>query len=162
MNDGKVILVVGRKGSGKTTRVKSLIRNVSHSRLLLHDVSAQYLDVYKRPLLKFAEFTKACTLVSGGVLVFEEATIFIGHFRNEEILDFLVTARHRKNTCIFVFHSLRDVPLYIYRMTDFIYLHKTLDTLDHVEDRFANPDLSKAVERLAASDNQYDFETIAT
>lgn len=162
MIDGKVILIVGRKGSGKTTRVKEIIKGVHESRLLLHDVSAQYQDVYKRPLLKFSEFTAACRKVMQGVLVFEEATIFIGHFRNEDILDFLVTARHRKNTCLFVFHSLRDVPLYIWRMADFLFLHKTLDTVENITDRFRNPELVEVFTAVQADPNQYACKALKT
>ena len=153
--DGKVILVIGQRGCGKTTKVKELIKNVHPDALLLHDVGGQYKDIYKKPLLKFEEFTKLCTKVEKGVMVFEEATIFLNPTRNQDIVDFLVTSRYRENTVIFVFHSLRFVPRSIYDLTNNIILFKTKDTLKVLEDRFDDPELIEIFKRLQTSPDKH-------
>lgn len=134
--DGKVILIVGRKKSGKTFDVKNLIKNVHSDALLLHDVSANYLDIYKKPVLDFDKFTEQCSKVSDCVCVYEEATIFCGHHKDTFIINLLVTARHRRNTSIFCFHSLQDIPKYIWRQSDILFLHKTLDENDFVQKKY--------------------------
>ncbi len=153
--DGKVILVIGQRGTGKTTKVKSLIKNVNPDALLLHDVGGQYKDIYKKPLLKFDEFTTLCTKIEKGVCVFEEATIFITHSRNQDVTDFLVTSRYRENTIIFVFHSLRTVPRFIYDLSNFIILFKTKDKESFVIERYEDEGLTAIFKQVNSHPDQY-------
>src|SRR6478735_11307612 len=134
--DGKVGLIVGQRGTGKTTKVKQIIKPVHKDALLLHDVGGQYKDIYNKPLLDFDKFTNLCTKMSNGVFVFEEATIFLRHTPAKDVVDFLVKSRYRQNTVLFVFHSLRSVPRYIYDLSDFIILFKTKDNTAIVKERF--------------------------
>lgn len=141
--DSKVILIVGQRKTGKTTDLRNLIKNVHPSALLLHDISNQFTDLYKKPFLPINEFTKVCNKISEGVIAFEEATVFIGHHKLEDVAEFLVTSRHRKNTVIFVFHSLRSIPRYIYDLSNIVILHKTKDNISFVQSRFEDDELSK-------------------
>lgn len=153
--DGKVILVVGQRGTGKTTYVKRLATMVHPDSLLLHDVGGQYKDIYKKPLIPFDEFTELCTKIEQGVFIFEEATIFVSHARNETITDFLVTSRYRENTIVLVFHSLRSVPWYILNLTNFIVLFKTKDPISLIEEKFQNPDFTEVFKRVNSDPNKY-------
>lgn len=140
--EGKGILVVGCTGSGKSTFVRGLISKVNPGALMLYDVNAEYLDLYARPLLEFDDFAFKATRVSNAVIVYEEATIFLdSRSSNENLVNVLIKKRHKHNTIIMVFHSLSDVPLYIWRKSTHLVLFKTNDSEQIVSDRFKNPKL---------------------
>lgn len=160
--EGKVIAIVGRKKTGKTTDVKRLIKHVHPDALFLHDVSAQYLDIYKKPLLPFEKFTQLGTKLEKAVIVYEEATIFINHSRQENIINLISTSRHRQNTSIFVFHSLRSLPRYIFDFTDVMILHKTKDTLKLVEEKFEDDEFTACFNRVNAHPDFHYSETFNT
>lgn len=157
--EAKVILIVGQRGSGKTTDTKNLIKNIHPDALLLHDASAQYTDIYKKPILPFDEFTELCTNVSNAFIVFEEATIFINHSRNKNIVDFLVTSRHKKNSIVFVFHSFRSIPRFIYDLSNVIICHKTKDPESLIFERFEDEDLLSVWKAVKANTNPYYSKT---
>lgn len=153
--DSKVFLIVGKRKTGKTTDLRKMIENVNPNALLLHDISNQFTDIYKKPFLQINEFTKVCNKISEGVIAFEEATVFIGHHKLEDVAEFLVTSRHRKNTVIFVFHSLRSIPRYIYDLSNIVILHKTKDNLSFVQSRFEDDELSEIFVKVNQNPNPY-------
>lgn len=148
----KAFLIVGCTGSGKSTFVRNAIKNINENALMLYDVNAEYSDLYKRPLLEFEEFAENATKVHNAVIVFEEATIFLdARSSNEYLIDVLVKKRHRKNTIFLVFHSLSDVPLYIFRKCTHVVLFKTNDSVSIVESRFKNTRLTELFLKLQAA-----------
>jgi ABC-type sugar transport system ATPase subunit len=153
--ESKVILIVGKRRSGKTTDLRNMLKDVHPEALLLHDISSQFTDLYKKPFLPIREFTKLCKKVSSCVIAFEEATIFIGHHKLEDVAEFLVTSRHRKNTIIFIFHSLRSVPRYIYDLSNMVILHKTQDSLSFVQGRFEDENLNAAFVKVNSMASPY-------
>jgi hypothetical protein len=151
--EGKVILIAGRKKTGKTTLLLSLIKNVNPDALRVHDISGKCLEQlnYKKPQLSYVDFKKECTSLENAVFIFEEATVFIRHSPDEDLLNFLVTARHRGNTSIFIFHSLRSIPHYIWNQSDYLYLLKTSDDESIVNQKFHNEELTELFNRVKAS-----------
>lgn len=138
---GKAILIVGARGSGKTTTAKEIISKVNKDARIVYDVNAEYADLYPKPFLEFDDFTAQLNKIRNGVILIEEATIFLSnHGNNFDIRSALVKARHNNNTFIFVFHSLRSIPVYIFNLCDYVYLHKTNDTTD-IAEKFDNPKL---------------------
>lgn len=141
--EGKIILVVGGRGMGKTTTVRNMVKKVHPEALLLYDPAAQYTDLYDKPLLDFEDFKKETGRVKRAFIVFEEATIFLGHYADDDIKNMLVRSRYDQNTAVFVFHSLRLVPRYIYDMADYLILLKTNDSPTFVQSRFEDERLTK-------------------
>ncbi len=161
--DGKVILIIGQRGSGKTTRAKNLIKSVHPSRLWIYGYRAgQYDDIYSKPVLKLEQFTKICTEKFESVFLFEEATIFLSHSKNTDVIDLLVASRERKNTVIFVFHSLRSIPRYVWDLSDIVFLHKTKDVESLVQSRFESDEFTNVFKLVNSNANPYHclpFET---
>lgn len=145
---GKSILVVGARGTGKTTTNKSMVSKVHPSARLVLDVNGEYRDLYPYDFIGFDQFTERMTQVKDCFIVVEEATIYLnnrGH--NSNITDALVKARHNNNTVLFSFHSLRSIPKYIFDLSNMIILHKTGDNEDIIEE-FRNPKLSIAFSEI--------------
>jgi len=139
-----IILNIGKKGSGKTTRTVKLILPFSKQEFkLIHifDVNNEYEDLIKKKnVLIYDNFADILEVANSdeknNLFVFEEATIFFSHSKSQKIVDFLVKQRHKNNDFIFNFHSLRSIPLYILDFTDFLMVGKTNDLEDFVSDKF--------------------------
>lgn len=145
---GKAGIIVGARGSGKTTTAKELVRMVHADARIIYDVNAEYKDLYNKPLLSFVDFTKKLDTIKNGVILIEEATIFLDNRGNNfDIREALVKARHNNNTFLFVFHSLRAIPVYIFNLCDYIFLHKTNDSVE-ILSKFDNPKLVQYFERI--------------
>lgn len=125
----KAILVVGCTGSGKTYFTKQLIQKADKNALMIYDVNNEYADYYPYPFQPNIQlFLEKAKKVRSGVIVIEEATNFFAvNGRSVEMIELLIGKRHTKNTFILLFHSVGDIPRYLYRKcTDFV-IFKTLD-----------------------------------
>lgn len=156
----KVIIVVGRKGVGKSTFIRSLTMKANIESLFIYDHNFDHQDYYKKPFLNFPEFAELSNKIMRGIIVYEEATIFLGHMKNFSMQELLVSSRRRENTVILVFHSLRSVPRYIYDLGNFIVLFKTNDEYKFVNHRFESPDLLKLFESVKKNSNPYYYEIL--
>lgn len=138
----KSFAVVGNTGTGKTTFVKSILSK-STAPLYIYDVNNEYTEFPNRfDFSDFNSFLDEVKTKTGSVIVFEEATIFFSNRgASQETTEILVRKRHTGNLVIFVFHSLRTIPLHIFDLCDFLILHKTADNIKLMESKFAGNDL---------------------
>lgn len=139
---GAVILIAGSRGMGKSYTAKSLLKKVHPDARLVLDPQAEYGDLYNRPPMTFENFERAMLQVKNAVILVEEATIFLSNRGyNNNVVDLLVSSRHRGNTIIFVYHTLKDIPKYIYGLANSIILLKTNDIADDIKKRFGDDKL---------------------
>lgn len=148
---GKAILIVGARGTGKTTTSRRLISKSHPDARLILDVNGEYKDLFPRPPIPFKEFGKLATQVKNAVILIEESTIFLSNRGYDgDITELLVKARHNNNTIIFVYHSLIAIPTYIYNLSNVIILHKTADNIDKIDERFNDPRLIEIFKEVSA------------
>lgn len=148
---GKAIIIVGARGKGKTTTVKQLIKKVSPGALFIYDVNGEYTEIVNRPLPDFKQFINDATNYKRSVIVFEEATIFLGHNNSSESMrEILVRARHTQNTILLVFHSFRAIPRYIYDLCTDLVVLPTNDNSEFVFRRFENKELLEVFNKVQA------------
>lgn len=131
---GKVFIVVGARGNGKSHFVKKCTQHVHESRFRVYDVQGEYYDDDDEPLPDMDEFLSEVIHLRESVIVFEEATVFFSNKGcDKKIRKLLVSARHDKNTVFLLFHSIRSIPLELYELTDYVVIFNTLDIEDIVE-----------------------------
>lgn len=132
---GKVIIVVGASGNGKSTWLKTTTREVDTSRFFCYDVNAEYFDD-DDPLPEIDDFLAEMNTKTDCVMVFEEATVFFSNRgSNKTMRQLLVAKRHRRNLIFLVFHSIRSIPYYIYDLVNYVVVFNTNDTEQIVKEK---------------------------
>ncbi len=135
--------IVGRRGEGKSTFVKSIVNRFLSNRVkYIFDFQNEYNDVCKnfdfRDTSKdFDNFVNSIVDVQNSVVIFDEATIFFSHQkRTQNILKYLVSSRHNNNVTFFCFHSLRRVPLEILDFTNYMCIFRTNDLISNIKKKY--------------------------
>lgn len=134
----KSFLIVGSTGTGKTTFVKKILK-LSKSKKYIYDINREYTEFNNEFIFNsdFNFFCSATDKLKNSVIVFEEATIFFNNKgSNKSTTEQLVRKRHTNNVLVFVFHSLRTIPLHIFDLIDFLVLHKTGDNINLINRKF--------------------------
>lgn len=155
------IVIVGGTGTGKSTLMRKIAiaqRNATGKKIIIFDVNAEHKDLCNTPKLDMKSFLSNAKLYNNNIVVFEEATIFLNH-RNgtEDVTNILVRKRHTKNIFIFLFHSLRRVPLWLLDFTDFLIIKKTIDNPSTIRNKFGEfPEIIEAFEEIRESAKKHD------
>lgn len=139
----KLLILVGCPGAGKTHKAKSLIEKVHPQACYIFDVNNEYGEKYTQyyTLLdgEIDLFVEKIRGVKKGVILVEDATGFLPvNGRNNTFVKCLQGRRHTGNTFILLFHSVQDIPKYILRFANAVYLFKTNDLPEYVEKTFGN------------------------
>lgn len=134
------VVLVAEMGRGKSTEAKNIVESFLHKDLYVYDVQGQYKQ-YPNNKIKglptMEQFLQIVESVKNSVIVFEEATIFFSNKgRVEEIINLLVSNFHSKNVIVFIFHSLRSVPVEIMDYIHFLHLWHTNDRVTLIRNKF--------------------------
>ncbi len=149
---GKIIIIVGARGAGKTEMAKTLVRKYHQEARLIFDINNEYTELYNRPFIDFEDFAELTTRVTDAVILFDEAAIFINNKgSNKQIYKACGRARHTRNDLIFNFYSLRAVPRDLYDLASAVIIHKTGDDVDFVAKRFGDKKLTEAFKQIEAA-----------
>jgi ABC-type sugar transport system ATPase subunit len=153
----KLDIIVGGTGTGKTTEVKRKLSLVPNKRaLLIYDVNKEYTEFYDYELIDFIEFTEKLKNVKKSVIVFEEATIFLGNKQvSKQIIELIVRKRHTGNYIIMVFHSLRAIPNYIYDIANYLTLFKTNDAVNRIDQKFKDDNIISAFNEVKNNSDKH-------
>lgn len=156
---GKCYVIVGGKGTGKSTILKTLIRNVPDQYLLLYDVNNEHKkNRYVRAdgksyLPDIEDFLMQASLSENIVIACEEASIFFtSHNKSEEMLRILTQARHTGNGFVLIFHSLRAVPDYMISYINHLIILKTMgDSPEKIDKKFNDDRVLEAYAKVSAA-----------
>lgn len=136
----KAIVLVGEQGRGKSTEAMNIIRNFANKDLYVYDINGDY-GKFKNNKIKglpsMEVFLEIAQQVKNSVIVYEEATIFFGNKgRSESIVNQLVRNFHTKNVIVFLFHSVRSIPVEIMDFVQFIKFYHTNDRYTLIANKF--------------------------
>lgn len=158
---GLSIIVVGKRGAGKSNFLKGKISKAHKNSLCIFDKQGEYKDYYQKHTPSFRDFISIAKKLSDSVQVWEEMTVFLSiRSSYEEIKEICVDARHKNNMIFWVFHSLRTIPRDIFDLSDIIVLFKTNDSPSLIKNKFESEPLNNAFERVNQNKDPHYFEVV--
>jgi hypothetical protein len=120
---GNVVLLIGFKDTGKTTKVKELL-TISRKQSFIFD----FRNEYGKPFREFDEWASEAATKRNYNIVIEEATVVLPRRgENKDIRNLCAGSSHHSNTIYILYHSLRSIPDYIFDLTNYYYLFHTSD-----------------------------------
>lgn len=125
------ICVVGSTGVGKTTFVKSIIKDVHPTNIVKYDPFNEYEKGFNIEIDNFLQLD-----YKNKIILVEEATSVLSFYNRIDIIKMLTRRRHNNVSSIFVFHSIRSIPVYIFDFLDGIIFFRTNDRRDIVEKKY--------------------------
>jgi hypothetical protein len=181
----KVILVAGRRSSGKTSWVKDLVYPFEST--LIVDTfdspvwknwstfkhperASQPIPViepgqlrarpYKKGRIFDGDIDKVMAEIQQDVfntfIVFEDATKYVGDRISSDVKKFVLDSKQKNLDIIFIFHSLMNIPRDLVRYSDHLVLFKTNELLDNsLKRKFPIQDVWKQFEKVQKSKNDY-------
>jgi hypothetical protein len=136
-------LIVGRKGTGKTTHTRTVNRNkarvlyimtVDHTAYRdLRKVEPKHLKSWKGGHIRIVGATSDELFevlnrdVYNATICFEDATQYISFTLPQGILKVLINSKQKNNDIQLQFHSLRRVPMDLWDNANYLTLFKTRD-----------------------------------
>jgi|VirMetMinimDraft_7_1064189.scaffolds.fasta_scaffold33078_2 Cdc6-like AAA superfamily ATPase len=171
----KIILLIGRKKSGKTTKAKEVVQRLVLMGLppIVYDTNNEYKDLelvevenVKPNCRIITEDTQAAisaiSKLSKVTFVMEDATIWLsGNIADLSLKRLIITCRHRQIASVFIFHSLNRVPNFLYEQSDLIYLFKTKEN-NATWAKFRDDDLKAAHFEVMNHESKHYYKTIRT
>lgn len=158
------ILNVGRPKAGKTTMTKKILNGyVKDGRkkdFCIYDVNNEYAEFHDEPFLTYEDWIESIKDVKNKIILVEEATIFFSTRSSDKILkELLVRRRHTNNVIILNFHSINDIPKYIFNLTNYVILFKTNDDFQSVKAKCSIPKFLRMFEDVQKSDDLHINKT---
>lgn len=150
------LVLVGQQGSGKTTTIKNILKNYSKEKIFIFDPNNEYKDFNQITNLDslFFKLEKS----KGCFFILEESTsVLLNTKKQKNIIDALVRIRHTQNSILFVFHSIRSIPVFIFDFVDYGFFFKTNDRPELIEKKYKGVFSLKDIEKIK---NQQKFNFI--
>jgi len=179
----KIIVMIGGRGTGKTTLAKQILENHPSRRQLVVDTMDHpgWAHLDKRHELADLQRFKSGSLrifgpmprelikairqhVKNSLIIFEDARKFTGNRISEDMEAILIDSKQRGNEILFMYHGYPLVPRSMGYYMDRLILLKTniLPNNSH-KDRFGDIEtVIQAAERVNAHPNRYHYETVIT
>ncbi len=178
MRLNKIILIVGRRATGKTTFLKKMVK-LSASKVIVVDSfdHPDYRDLQTIPIAQVSRWKAGNVRVwqtdpletletifkncFNCTVVMEDCKRYVEPSVQKSIRQGIIEHRNRNIDLIMMFHNLKDVPPYVCNMHNDIVLFKTNDNMNKEQDKFSNwADIAKAHSRIMKSANPYYNEVI--
>jgi hypothetical protein len=165
----KCISIIGRKRTGKTTLTASIIQKLSRPSNYIFDINNEYTRKFNlrndyTGEISADKFLDKVFQVKNSCIVFEEATSYLSvKGREEKLVNLITRSRHTNNVILLIFHSIADLPPYIYRHSEFCCIFKTNDFRNTLDTKFRKD--SKFIhyyDRVRLNPNDHYFEIFET
>ncbi len=174
---GRLILVVGQKGTGKSTVVRSLVKDGEN--VYVNDMNLEFCQPVPKMEKDFPaweryrdvshlsddEMLQFLSDKENSVIIYEEATVLFQSLSGKQNQLFARAAartRHQGNTLIMNFLGFSFIPSKIIAFSDYIVLKKVNDPADLVKRKISGlqKEVLEAYERVSSSDDKYHTEVV--
>lgn len=115
MRNGKVFIIVGGRGTGKTTFLEQTLKGVGNVVVFQLFIDERYKG-HKKFL--YQDFTISKSLANKKIII-EDATQLIGSNPKNDIRKIVVSSKQIGSDVFFVFHSFNVVPPYLWQLFDY-------------------------------------------
>jgi len=155
------ILNIGATGSGKTYFVKNDVIPKAKNLIVFDLYGDEYADIKEMYIINTVSQYKGgkarlvhdkkiyetktdlvnsllidLTRLKDCTFVFEDATIFLDSKRNNIVKDLLISKRHNNMSYVWLFHTLSEIPPYIFKGSNGVILHRTADLQTAILNKF--------------------------
>ena len=141
------IAVIGAMGQGKTTFIKNLLSNYDPKNIIVFDPNSEYKEFSNNIFYDKEKFLKKVKKVKNKIVVFEEATAFF-YGKNDDFINLLIRMRHLNVASIFVFHSIRSLPVFIFDFLNYMFIFKTNDRPSLILSKYKGVFTEKDLEKI--------------
>lgn len=159
--DGKVILLTGAKGSGKTTLIKTKFL-ISKKNKLAYTLIGSDLNIPSES--NFNKYLDKAVFLNNTIFIVDEASTAIPWRRpdptkrefDRKLVTWFLNSRKCNNYIFIVYHSIEEIPHWLIKYLDYILRFRTTDLLQYQIQRFKSFD--KIVESLKSYPHIQNFE----
>lgn len=151
---GKLYIIAGFKGSGKSSIVRKIIEKNNH---LVFDVNNEYKNLpfdnkmaKSRFIGNYEDFVSIARSKKNTYVVYEDASGFFDGRVGKETRRAMTEVRHANNVIIYLFHSVHLIPKGIIAFSDIIILFKTNDIEKDVLRKY--PKLIESYKKVNSTD----------
>lgn len=178
-----VSVVLGRRGSGKTTYIRKLIEEYRIAsplqKILIADtldhpmyrdipaIDIELLKRWKKPNIYRIYgsntdeiLTTINTHLQNALIVFEDASKYIRRQLSDDVRSFILDSKQKNLDLIFLFHGFSYVPPEMFRVIDNIVMFRCDNPEYRKNDIVAFDEVKAAYERVIKSENPYYHETV--
>ncbi len=115
MRNSKVVIIIGGRGTGKTTYVENLMRGKNNVVVFQLFRDERYPGHAK---MLYTDFT-LCRALCNKRIIIEDATQLIAANPTNDIRRIVVSSKQMGADVFFVFHSFNVVPPYLWQLFDY-------------------------------------------
>lgn len=159
-----IVIITGDFGAGKTTLLKKKFLRANKNKLVYALIKKDLGDYpYERD---FKEYINKAVLLKDTIFVIDEAATAIPTKQPEpskkefdrKLITWFLNARKCNNAIFIVYHTLREVPIWLISYCDYFLRFRTNDLLQHQRNRFISfPSVTKSIDENPTLPNfEYD------
>lgn len=179
----KVTAILGRRGTGKTTYLKELIKTYNEAlpnqKILILDtldhpsyrdipvIDEKLLQRWKKPAIYRMYSSDTDNLLlkveqhyNNGLLILEDASKYLRRQLSNDVRRFIFDSKQKNLDIIFLFHGFMAMPKELYSIIDNLVLFKTDDPSFRKNSIMNYQEVKEAYTRVMAHPSPYYNETI--
>lgn len=152
-NHSNVAVIVGGRGTGKTTKAQKIIEGSKKPKILVVDTfhhpsysNWEVMEPEKLALWKSGKYhlhdsdtDYLLALieqdVNNALIIFEDSAKYVNQNPQREVKKICLDSKQRNNDVVFIYHSFAEIPKSFLRWIDYITIFKTQEVIESQKNR---------------------------
>ncbi len=175
----KIILVLGKRGTGKTTYIKEVLVNTKfYEKVLIVDTFANpmYNEIPEMKMINIKNWKKGTyriydsntedmlneieSHIKNSLIIFEDSVKYINKVLQSSVRKIVIDSKQKNNDVIFIFHGFASTPPELFRLSDLIVMFRTDDPHYRKNEIIEFDAIEQAYNQISKSKNQFDKKII--